>query len=160
MTKVLTTKDFIKETLIAEIGDIVKSHPYLSFYLICSGIEFLGKCLDTSCTWDTTGKSARHFKSAIKSLFPADYHSEATKLYKYLRCGLLHSQNAGYFRLTELKNFTGTTPIEQNKDVFDKNIIILDYFYGDFVSACQKIVSQTFAPNDKVNVPFLYIGKI
>src|SRR5947207_1026137 len=35
MSTTITPKDYIRSTLIGEVGDIVKNHPYLSFTLIC-----------------------------------------------------------------------------------------------------------------------------
>lgn len=160
MNRALTPKDYIKEVLVNEIGDIVIHHPYLSFTLICSGIEFLGICLDSGSGWSDRGKSARHFKDAIDRLFPSKYQTIKDNLYTELRCGMVHSQLSGNFKLTELKNFQHGTVSQADHISNDPTLLILDYFYQDFKDACNTIINRSFPANDKMNTPIIYVGKI
>lgn len=160
LSRSISPKDCINELLIGEIGNILPKHPYLGFLLICSGIEFLGKCLDSSAGWDDDIKHGFHFKKAITELFPAHYESLKEKLYKELRCGMTHSLRSGTFKLTELKNDpTGTLQYSKHLKS-DKSIIVIDYFYFDFVQACIKVVAMKFLPEDKMNKEFIGVGPL
>jgi hypothetical protein len=44
----LKLKDFIKSVLIDELGAMIDQHPYISFIMMGIGIEFLGKCINTT----------------------------------------------------------------------------------------------------------------
>ncbi len=156
----ITPKQFIKEVLIDEIGEIIKKHPYLSFTLISSGIEFLGICVDKSAKWTDQGKSEKHFHDCIDKLFPRRYQAIKDRLYKELRCGLVHSQLSGDFKLTEIKNDpTGTLKYEDHL-ISDQDILVLDYLYFDFVQACMKIISMTYEKTDKMNTPIIRVGPL
>ncbi len=94
--KQITVKEFIETYYVNQIDDLVSNHPYHSFLLMASGIEFFGKCLDdTDLSWDTEGKSRTNFNKAIKSL--DSFLSYRTligpprNLYHSLRCGMAHS---------------------------------------------------------------------
>lgn len=159
MNRQIFPNEHIKDVLIAEIGDIAKNHPYLSFTLICSAIEFLGICLDSTSRWTDQGKSSTHFKNAIDQLFPVCYQTIKDKLYTELRCGMVHCQVCGTFQLAELKNFTGIYPYSDHI-VKNSQILILDYFYKDFVEACNKIISMTFPATDKMKLPLISIHSL
>lgn len=67
MSKFLYPKEFIANVLINEIGDILQHHHFLSFILICSGIEFLGKCWDDKLKeLDIGRKNNVYFENAIQ----------------------------------------------------------------------------------------------
>jgi hypothetical protein len=151
-------KDFILNSLMGEIGDIIRGHAYLSFILICSGIELLGKCLEPNASFSDDGKQGEYFKKAIKELFPECYHDHIQHLYSDLRCGMLHSYLAGKYKLMELKNDPAgqhayATHLAENSD-----IIVLDYLFFDFIQACQKVLNMDFAEDDKMTKPFIIIG--
>jgi hypothetical protein len=112
MNRSISAKQYIKEFLIEGIGDIIKNHAYFGFPLICSGIEFLGICLDSASNWNDEKKSVRHFKDAVDKLFPNVYAPIKNQLYKELRCGMIHAQLSGNFKLTEVKN-DGSTPLHR-----------------------------------------------
>lgn len=160
--KYIYPKDFIRETLVKKIGEIVSVSPYLSFLLICSGIEFLGKCLDSAHKWGEKGLSEIQFNTAINKLFPGGYNSLKQYLYEDLRCGLVHQITPGSIILTQNSNDpNGEYKYEKHPYAEDgKRILIIEYFYFDFVEACKKILSMNFDNNDKMNTPILCVGNI
>src|SRR4030067_1965446 len=89
--------DFIQKVLIDEFKEIQQDegHPYISFSLVCQGIEFLGACLDSE-PFSAKGLSAPRFRRAIYDLFPTSYRKfnqgtgKPCDLYENLRCGLIH----------------------------------------------------------------------
>ena len=158
---ILYPKDFIKEVLIKEIGDIANKHAYLSFTLICCGIEFLGKCLDTQVEDFNEYKqnSGEQFKCAIIKLFPNKYHDHCQLLWQGLRNGLVHANTPksqiGLFSKNDeiyYKILYEQHPVFDKKE--DKLIIGVEYFYDDFVEACKKILEMEFSA-DKMNKPLL-----
>lgn len=164
--KYLYPKDFIRNVLISEIKDIVDRHSYLAFVLICSGIEFLGKCIDINnqdWDWDLKYRKKNNpFDKAIKELFPSKYEKLLIKynLRDQLRNGLIHllapKSNVSLSQLKHCKNGVITMenhPFEQN----NKIILIIEYFYIDFVDACKKVLNKEFKEDDKMNKPFLSI---
>jgi len=153
-------KDFIKNTLIEEVKSIGSEHAYLSFILLCSGIEFLGRCCDTSDTsWATNKPNGYHFKKGL-NLFPSHYSRIKTKLYKELRCGMTHGLMPGGFKLTEQKNDPGGNLKYESHLKSDQSIIVWEFLYKDFVNACKKVISTKFSGGDKMNKPFLYVGSV
>ena len=88
--------DFIQRVLIDEFKEIQQDegHLYVSFSLICQGIEFLGACLDSDA-FSSKGLGAPRFRRAICDLFPTSYHEfnqgsgKPFDLYENLRCGWL-----------------------------------------------------------------------
>src|SRR5438309_2314671 len=97
-------KDYIRSVLIDEMSEVAMHHPYMSFSLICSGIEFLGICLDAKSDWFKTGLTSVHFKHAIDNLFPDRYRLIKDRLYLEVRCGMMHSHQSGSFSLAEVRN--------------------------------------------------------
>jgi len=161
MTKrLIYPKNFILETLIEKIGRIVHVDAYLSFVLISSGIEFLGKCVDVNSKWGDEGLSKKQFKNAIEELFPESYHSLMDDLYSDLRCGLVHRITPGSISLTQNGN-------DQNGEIQyishpyikkGRKILVVEYFYFDFVEACKKVLAKDFDEKDKMNEAILYVG--
>ena len=153
-------KEFIKKVLIDEMQDVVAKHPYLAFVLICSGIEFLGKCIDTQTqNWNKHKTKGKQFKSSINKLFPSKYREHSDLLYKQLRNGLVHSltpkSRIGLFSKNDeiyYKIFNEKHPIFDE----DKNRlkIGIEYFYNDFVEACKKVLVMEFS-EDKMDKPLL-----
>lgn len=159
MTKrLIYPKDFIGETLIGKIGKIIHVDAYLSFLLVCSGIEFLGKCMDSTDKWED-GSSGKQFKSAIIKLFPDGYHNLANDLYKDLRCGLVHQITPGSIFLTQNGNdHDGEMPYKLHPYVKGgKTCLVIEYFYFDFVEACKKVLATDFKKN-KMNKAILSVG--
>ncbi len=156
-----STKEFIRIVLIEEINSVIEVSPWLSFILIGSGIEFLGKCIDTEYPedWDKSGRSSINFKDAIRNL-------QAFNRYKYLldkpdfnfygefRCGLAHGfvPKSGISLSSkpgELANL-----IEINGVV---NFHIRD-LYSDFKNACEEVINMTFTEPNKMNKVRMYIN--
>ncbi len=165
--KEIYPKEFINDTLIEGIGKIIKINAYLSFILIANGIEFLGKCIDTNNqAWHWNNKYSRNnqpFDNAIKKLFPSAY-AELLKegLRDQLRNGMSHTLlPKSKIGLSELKNDPNASISYSNHPFYNKNrrqhILILEYFYFDFVEACKKVISKKFE-SDKMNKPFLSVG--
>ena len=155
MARRIFPKEYIREVLVEEMEDIVGTHAYLSFFLMCAGIEFLGICIDDSSDWFDIGKSKSHYTNAVEKLFPSHYGSLKDTLYKNLRCGLLHCQLPRGYSLAELKNFPQAKYEEHL--IGNKELIIVEYFYKDFVCACNKVVSMNFPSQSKMNKAHLKV---
>src|SRR5687768_17140488 len=88
-------KAFIQSVLIDEIGSLINDHPYISFIMMGIGIEFLGKCLDTTLQdWNVSGRSKKDFNFANQELpsLQKYLHYETTyNIYGSFRCGLAHA---------------------------------------------------------------------
>ena len=67
----MNISDFIQEVLIDQFKEIQQNEEnhYISFSLICQGIEFLGACLDSE-PFLAKGLGAARFRRAIHDLFP------------------------------------------------------------------------------------------
>lgn len=137
--------EFLDEILIGQIDLIQnigktggKDCHFLSFSLICSGIEFLGACLDDN-SFEKVGQSERRFKAALKELFPVQYHEHVDILYASLRCGLVHvalpQSNIGLTQEKESRKF-GTKHLSKHSD---RLILISECFFDDFKKACSEI---------------------
>lgn len=156
---ILNPKDFIQTVFINELGQLINSHAYISFFTIGIGIEFLGKCIDTNeQDWNKSGNSGKHFKKAVNELISlSKYRPFLTshQLYKSFRCGLAHAA-APNFRVTlSSKNESGNLTILNNR----LNLKIED-LYDDFKGACLEVISRNFAQTDKMNMPYLEVPDI
>ena len=170
--KSITVVRYIETTLQHDIGAVVKIKPYLAFFLIMSGIEFMGKCLSNKKSWHSGGCSQEDFETAICQIPRFEkykkYTSELRKrkgkddkmhfinppisLYKGLRCSLLHAMLPSSRIL--LSNGTGFLR-EENK----KLVIFLDTFYDDFKVACRELVKMDWPQKDK-HQNFLIINEM
>jgi len=162
ITKDIYPKDFIKKHFIEEIGKIIPISPYLSFLLICGGIEFLGKCLDSKNDFCKSKLSEKHFEDAIVKLFPKRYSKLSNKLYLELRCGMVHMSGPGTIAVTQIGNDPcGKLQYKKHPHIENgNNALVIEYFYFDFVEACKKILSMKFSANDKMNAVYLQVGPI
>jgi hypothetical protein len=148
----LYPKQFIEITFLSQYKQIVyeQEFHYISFALVCIGIEFLGKCLDSQHDWHEERLSRVHFEQAIKNLMP-QYEPYTVVLYRNLRSGFAHgllpgpevalthraeSQQYGTKHLQAFRN-TGIT-------------LIIEDFYDDFENACKHVLSATFPLGDKM----------
>ena len=163
MYQYIKPKEYIRDVLISEIGDVVNQHSYLAFTLICSGIEFLGVCLDTNWHFHQPHASEHHFMLIIDTLFPERYQPIKQQLYSQLRCGITHCELSGHLRLIQVGNVQNE-PLLYEQYLTEKapsghtRAIIIEYLYFDFVQACLAIMAKEFAPEDKMNVPMRTIG--
>jgi hypothetical protein len=140
----MNVEDFIKNVLIKEIGDIKSNHPFLAFNLICSGIEFLGKCLKFDIINDFDDGNS-YFKNTIVELFPENYHKLKNILWNDLRNGMIHillpkSKIGLSEKRHDMSNLISyqNHPYEQGSQY----VLIIEYFYDDFVGACNKVIKQ------------------
>lgn len=157
MTSIYHPKDFIKQTS-KEIGVMSKGHAYLGFILLCSGIELLGRCLDTEeADWSKHKIDGYYFKKGL-SQFPEHYQLMKDRLYKELRCGMLHSKLPGGFGLTELANDPEGNLKYEDHLRSDPNLIVWEFIYKDYLDGCQKIIDMDFPSDNKMNKPFLSVG--
>ena len=152
----LKPNDFIQTLLINEIGELVDSHPYISFILMGIGIEFMGKCIDTNLTdWNVSGRSKHDFENAIKtipSLKKYEPYLTSHQMYSSLRCGLAHAVAPKTQITLSSKEEMGHL-IENNGRL---NLKVED-FYQDFKDACNYIRTQTYPKGDKMNADFLEV---
>jgi hypothetical protein len=157
MAEWMYPKDYIRHVLIDEIRDVMHSHAYLGFALTCTGIDFLGRCIDHNVAgWHQPVPYGAHFISAIRNLFPKHYDNLAPNLYNALRNGMVHAQlpKQGYW-LTELKN-TEDGPFDYTTHlVTNKKLVVAEYFFQDFESAGNTVISMTFPASNKMNRRFL-----
>ncbi len=152
-------KNFIKEYLIKQIREIIdEDHPYLAFALIASGIEFLGKCLNTAqLTWDYNNKSGDDIGCAIDELMP---HYRHLNLKDELRNGMLHMMkpksrlSLAYANHSYIGEHLKPHPHNPNQIVLE-----VISFHNDFRSACEEIIHRIdngqFNSNDKIFKPFI-----
>ena len=155
--KKIYPKEFIERTLIGEMKDIVFHHPYLSFSLISSGIEFLGKCMLTDYQQWELPKNDRHkaFEKGVQIIAEIDIRYAEMKDFKnQLRNSLIHSYLPGAeISLSEVKAGDKHFGIDDK----GKTILVAEIFYRDFVLACKKVLSQEFSPDNKMEKYFLHI---
>ena len=145
--------DFIQKVLIEEFREIQQKegHPYISFSLICQGIEFLGACLDSE-PFSAKGRSAARFRRAVYDLFPVSYRpfNQGTgrpfDLYENLRCSLEHAilpespiellQESGKEKFDvhhlEVKEIRG----------IDRLVLVSEDLFRDYEKACKEIVAR------------------
>lgn len=143
-------KEFIQHVLINEIGDIVKSHPYLSFTLIAIGIEFLGKCLSENKDWQKI-KPDRAFQKGLDLMAEEEPIYNKLNLRDELRNGFAHGLlPKSKLALSEVKH--GALHFSERGG---KTILVAEILYRDFVRACKKILEIDFPENDKMNEPLL-----
>jgi hypothetical protein len=145
--------DFIQEVLIDEFKEIQQDedHHYISFSLICQGIEFLGACLDSE-SFSTKGLSAPRFRRAIYDLFPTSYRpfnqgsGRLFDLYEDLRCGLFHLILPGarleLIRRTEKAQFNAHHLEVKEIQGVNKLILVLEDLFDDYERACQEIMTR------------------
>jgi len=149
-------KHFIKTVLVDELGQLIPTHPYISFVMMGIGIEFLGKCLDSAHSdWNEPNRSAVNFKDAIlkiPSLQRYGTYLVSHKLYSSFRCGLAHAVSPKLQVTLSSKNEMGHL-VEHGSRI---NLKAED-FYADFKAACEYIISLNFPSGDKMNRAFLQV---
>lgn len=151
--KKVTVEEYIQNTLMKEIKEIGDSYPYLGFFLIASGIEFLGKCLNPSSDWQESGKSLVDFEEAIMKFKSLNKYKRYTKkgdngitsaisLYSSLRCGLVHAMLPKDNLQLHKGNNESTSKINGvEKD--GKLHLYFDNFFDDFSNACKELLSMS-----------------
>ena len=145
--------DFIQNVLIDEFKKILQAegHHYLSFSLICQGIEFLGACLDSE-PFSSKGLSAARFRRAIYDLFPTSYRKfnqgsgRPFDLYENLRCGLLHAilpeAPLELIRRSEKAKFDANhLEVKEIRGV-KRLVLVSEDLFEDYEKACQEIMAR------------------
>ena len=162
----LKPKDFIKIYLIEEIGSLITNYPFLSFNLICSGIEFLGRCIDDNNDFDYNYRGKNETLRIPFDLCITTYmkkykpliNDKKYDLYSCLRCGLAHQFMP--------KNKLSLAPVDsKDKDLDNlsdgKKVLHLKEFYESFKFACEQIINNidmgTIYNNSKMYKTFLII---
>jgi len=145
--------DFIQKVLIDEFKEIQQDdgHPYISFSLICQGIEFLGACLDSE-PFSAKGLSAPRFRGAIYDLFSRSYHKfnqgsgKPFDLYENLRCGLIHVILPGsrleLIRRTEKAKFNANHLEVKEIRGIDRLVLVSEDLFEDYERACKEIIAR------------------
>lgn len=145
--------EFVQRVLIDELREIQRNggHHYISFSLICQGIEFLGACLDSE-PLSAKGLSAPRFRRAIYDLFPVSYHpfnqgtGKPFDLYEIFRCGLLHVILPGS-RLELIRRAEKAQLHAEHLDIkeirgLDRLVLVLEDLFDDYEKACNEIISR------------------
>lgn len=133
--------DFIEKQILPFHRKIYPTNAFLSFGIICSSIEFLGKCLDDENDFEESD-SENYFKLALKELMPEYWKissQNGISLYKSLRCGLIHSVRPGD-RVWLRERHTAVVP---HLTISDKKLhIIIESFVADFEIAAIEVVKR------------------
>jgi len=145
--------DFIQKVLIDELKGIQQDegHHYISFSLICQGIEFLGACLDSE-PFSAKGLSAPRFRRAIYDLFPTSYRKfnqgsgRPFDLYENLRCGLLHvilpESPLQLIRRTEKAEFDANHLEVKEIRGMRRLVLVSEDLFDDYEKACKEIIAR------------------
>ncbi|MBC8146983.1 MAG: hypothetical protein H8E98_03225 [Bacteroidetes bacterium] len=153
---ILKPKDFIKSVLVDEVDSMIEKHPYISFIIMGIGIEFLGKCIDTSLNdWNVPGRSKRDFEKAINDIPSLQKYStylSTFDLYGSFRCGLAHAVSPKYKITLSSKDEMGHLVQGTGR----LNLKVED-FYADFKSAGEYVISLSFTAGDKMEGDFLHV---
>ena len=144
MAREMDITEFIEDYLIKRIKSVIedgKQH-YFTFFLVCSGIEFLGACLD-EFEFSKKKKSGARFKGALKNLNSLQkYDGYKDRLYEELRCGLLHvTIPRPGIALSQLED----TLNDKSKNctiVNGKLLLYAECFYEDFTEGCLEIIKK------------------
>jgi hypothetical protein len=152
-THLMRILDFIQKVLIDEFKEIQQDegHPYISFSLICQGIEFLGACLDSE-PFSAKGLSAPRFRRAMYDLFPTSYRKfnqgtgKPFDLYENLRCGLIHVILPGsrleLIRRTEKAKFSANHLEVKEIQGIDRLVLVSEDLFEDYERACEEIIAR------------------
>lgn len=145
--------DFIQKILIDEFKEIQQEegYHYISFNLICQGIEFLGACLDSE-DFSAKGLSAPRFRRAIYDLFPTSYHQfnrgsgKPFDLYENLQCSLWHVILPGS-RLELIRRFEKAKLNANHLEIkeiqgIDRLVLVLEDLFDDYEKACKEIIAR------------------
>ncbi len=145
--------DFIQKVLIEEFREIQQDegHHYISFGLICQGIEFLGACLDSN-PFSAKGLSAARFRRAIYDLFPTSYRTfnqgsgRPFDLYENLRCGLQHvilpESPIELIQQSEKEKFDVTHLEVKEIRGIDRLVLVSEDLFDDYEEACKEIMAR------------------
>lgn len=159
---IITSKEFIEDVLISEVGKMIKErHYYLSFIIMGIGLEYLGKALKDESDWNKEEGSRECFEHSIKTLESLKQYRPFLKksgeydhdLYNSFRCGLVHNIAPKYEITLSSQDERGHLVIEEGR-----LNLKCESFYSDFISACKEVIKKgKNNPNSKINIPFISI---
>jgi hypothetical protein len=145
-------KEFIEVVFINDLEEIASKSPYISFAIMATGIEFLGKCLDLEAEhWNERGKSKINFEYAIKNLEAFEKYRSYMSVYKLwdsLRNGFSHSFVPKKPLTLSSRNELGHLVLHSAP--YRLNLRCED-FYVDFKNACLEVIEKEFEKGDKMN---------
>ena len=145
--------DFIQKVLVEEFREIQQDqgHYYISFSLICQGIEFLGACLDSE-PFSAKGRSAARFRRAVYDLFPASYREfnqgsgRPFDLYENLRCCLQHvilpESPIELIQQSEREKFDAIHLEVKGIRGIDRLVLVSEDLFDDYEKACKEIIAR------------------
>lgn len=94
-------KDYGDKLIYEYIEPLIESNPYLSFMVLSASIEFIGKCRKKKSNPHANKNGENMFVYAIDNInalspyrifnYNTGGNKHSNKLYKALRCGLLHA---------------------------------------------------------------------
>ena len=97
----MSLKDFGDKLIYEYIESLVETNPYLSFMVLSASIEFIGKCRKKKKNPHANKTGDNMFVYAIDSInalssyrifnYSTGGNKHSNKMYKALRCGLLHA---------------------------------------------------------------------
>lgn len=97
----MSLKDFGDKLIYEFIEPLIESNPYLSFMVLSASIEFIGKCRNKKKNPHANKSGDNMFVFAIDNInalssyrifnYNTGGNRHSNKLYKALRCGLLHA---------------------------------------------------------------------
>lgn len=169
MSNHLYPKDFIRKIYIENVGDILNKHKYhyISFGLLGTGIEFLGKCINEveNPTWheNARGLGKRNFDKALTDLMTRySSYKESHKLCDSLRNGMAHAfQPKNMIELTHKNEADARGWVDLTINSNGRLVIVVETFYDDFKTSCLEVIrgieENGFDPNGKMYKPFLEI---
>lgn len=156
----LSPEQFVQQTLIDQIGDLVEEKPYIAFATMAIGIEFLGKSIDDSSKdWEEYKHNGYYFKKAIDDIpiLNNEYKNIKDLLYNDLRNGFAH-----LFVPKPSIILSGERELDADhgKEINGKTYLYCKKFYEHFKQACKYVINEgkNFPPGSKWNQPFLSTG--
>lgn len=160
-------KTFIEENLMVALKSITKKHGYFSFVMLCTSIEFIGKCLNGLNDWNVRGREKEDFNIGLKALgtnyerfIIGDAYVEEDIIRKKLRNGFCHSlkPQKGIILTTKKDNKNPKIPhlTVNNGEV----LLVAEDLLNDILKALSNIIAMDFSnnSNDKMNDAFIKIN--
>ena len=140
--KYIYVDDFL-ESKCASIKKVVELDPYLSFSLICIGIEFIGRCLDEKRGFKYYGSAItnQQFQLAITTYFEKYSH---LGIQKNLRHKMVHMWLPGENFWLRDKSCATKEEHLKPKDIDGKiyTVLVVDFLFDDFEKAVKDVVSK------------------
>jgi hypothetical protein len=153
--------EFINVVFIHELKGIVQATPYISFLIITTGIEFLGKCLDLEAPhWNVKNRAKVNFEYAINQLNAFENYRpflESHRLWDSLRNGFSHSFVPKFTVTLSSKNEMPHLTIHHDNQRVN---LRCEDFYTDFSNACIEVIKMDFPLENKMNRPLISVPEL